>query len=124
MNINTAKMTLRTYLIVLQGSAAIVLDPLPQEGDQVTLDGGLQGALGSLGLVNDGDGELGRVLARSVPDHEAVAALVVLGNAVEHDLGVALHVDQGYALAVFNELLSLKPAHLRGWLTEDGDVKL
>ena len=109
---------------MFQGSAAVVLDPLPQEGDHVALDGGLERALGGLGEADDGDGELGRVLARPVPDHQAVAALILLGNAVEHDLGVTLQVDQGNALAVLDQLLPLEPADLGRRLTEDGDVEL
>ena len=109
---------------MFQGSAAIVLDPLPEEGDHVALDGCLEGALGGLGEADGGDGELGGVLARPVPDHQAVAPLVLLGNAVEHDLGVTLQVDQGNALAVLNELIPLEPADLGCGLTEDGDVEL
>ena len=109
---------------MLQGGAAVILDSLPEQGDHVALDGGLQGALGRLGEPDHGNGELGRVLARPVPDHQAVAALVVLGNAVEHDLGVTLQVDQGNALAVLNELLPSVPADLGSRLSEDRDIEL
>merc|ERR1712186_236697 len=48
-------------LIVFQGSSSVILDPLPQQRDHGALHGALQRALGRLGLVDDGDGELGVV---------------------------------------------------------------
>ena len=112
------------HLIVFQGSSSVILDPLPQQRDHGALHGALQRTLGRLGLVDDCEGELGAVLPALVPDDQAVVALVLLGDAVEYDLGVTLQVHDGDGLALLQQVLALVPGHLGGGLSVDGHIKL
>ena len=112
-----------SYLVMFQGSATVVLNLLPEESHHVALYGGLQGTLRSLGLVNNRHGELGRVLARFVPDDESVGALVTLRDGVEDNLGVALQVGDRYTLPILDEVVATVPGHLRSWFAKDWNIK-
>ena len=88
-------------LVMVQSSPAIVLDLLPQESHHVALYRALERSFGSLGLVNDGEGELGVVLARFVPDDESVGSLVLLGEIVDLIVHVVLSLEELSAGDVF-----------------------